>query len=295
MNRYRNAPGARTGTGPSKATASTLCQKCLQRDMYSHPYSSRPYCLPGPRHYSYECKATTQQRPYISRPSRTQQLQNPDLVPKLTYDAPKSSDQISGLADEILAKQERERGRQPDSELDDDDDLSRRRKDRSPKRRRSASLLSSASVSTISTDRSRSRSPDLRDRESNSRRKRQYSHSSSDKADSPMSAEETQSPNIGRDTERNIRRKRQASSPDERGRQRGSPVRGSRKGRSPSQSRERSRIARERRSMTPDAVRSHDVGRRPKPQNEPVQRRRERSLSPFSKRLALTQAMNMGR
>jgi hypothetical protein len=30
MNRYRNAPGVR---GPSKATASTLCQKCLKRDM----------------------------------------------------------------------------------------------------------------------------------------------------------------------------------------------------------------------------------------------------------------------
>lgn len=35
------------------------------------------------RHYSYECKSTTQDRPYVSRPSRTQQLQNPDLVPKL--------------------------------------------------------------------------------------------------------------------------------------------------------------------------------------------------------------------
>lgn len=51
--------------------------------------------------------------------------------------------------------------------------------------------------------------------------------------------------------------------------------------------------------MTPDAVRTHDSahdgGRRSRPQNEPAQRRRERSLSPFSKRLALTQAMNMGR
>ncbi|QMW25414.1 hypothetical protein G4B84_000659 [Aspergillus flavus NRRL3357] len=31
MNRYRNAPSLR---GPTKATASTLCQKCLKRDMY---------------------------------------------------------------------------------------------------------------------------------------------------------------------------------------------------------------------------------------------------------------------
>ena len=31
MNRYRNAPGLR---GPSKASANTLCQKCLKRDMW---------------------------------------------------------------------------------------------------------------------------------------------------------------------------------------------------------------------------------------------------------------------
>lgn len=36
------------------------------------------------RHYSYECKATAQERPYVSRPSRSQQLRNPKLVPKLT-------------------------------------------------------------------------------------------------------------------------------------------------------------------------------------------------------------------
>jgi hypothetical protein len=41
------------------------------------------------RHYSYECKAVVQERPYVSRPSRTQQLFNPRLVPKLTSDAPK--------------------------------------------------------------------------------------------------------------------------------------------------------------------------------------------------------------
>ncbi len=40
------------------------------------------------RHYSYECKSTTQERPYVSRPSRTQQLTNPKLVPKLASDTP---------------------------------------------------------------------------------------------------------------------------------------------------------------------------------------------------------------
>ena len=42
------------------------------------------------RHYSYECKAAPQERPYVPRPSRTQQLRNPKLLPKLTEDAPDS-------------------------------------------------------------------------------------------------------------------------------------------------------------------------------------------------------------
>lgn len=40
------------------------------------------------RHYSYECKVQLQERPYNARPSRTQQLLNPKLVPKLTNDTP---------------------------------------------------------------------------------------------------------------------------------------------------------------------------------------------------------------
>jgi len=40
------------------------------------------------RHYSYECKASAQERPYVPRPSRTQQLLNPKLVPKLTTEVP---------------------------------------------------------------------------------------------------------------------------------------------------------------------------------------------------------------
>lgn len=39
-------------------------------------------------HYSYECKAQAQERPYISRPSRSQQLLNPKLKPKLANIAP---------------------------------------------------------------------------------------------------------------------------------------------------------------------------------------------------------------
>ncbi|GME26810.1 uncharacterized protein LTHEOB_1332 [Neofusicoccum parvum] len=55
--------------GRSKATPATTCQKCLKKD-------------------TYECKAAAQERPYVSRPSRTQQLLNPRLKPQLTSDVP---------------------------------------------------------------------------------------------------------------------------------------------------------------------------------------------------------------
>ncbi|KAF2721464.1 hypothetical protein K431DRAFT_224268 [Polychaeton citri CBS 116435] len=61
-------------TGATKATASTLCQKCLKRG-----------------HYTYECTAAQQDRPYMSRPSRSQQLSNPKLVPRLSNFAPKEA------------------------------------------------------------------------------------------------------------------------------------------------------------------------------------------------------------
>ncbi|KAL8823172.1 MAG: hypothetical protein Q9191_006108 [Dirinaria sp. TL-2023a] len=100
----------------------------------------------------YECKSTTQDRPYVSRPSRTQQLTNPKLVPKLTTDVPNELLRKKGIADEELAKKEAERGRQRKA---DEDDSSGRGK----KRSRSVSTSSSTSVSTISTNLSRSPSP----------------------------------------------------------------------------------------------------------------------------------------
>lgn len=40
------------------------------------------------RHYSYECRGTLQDRPYASRPSRTQQFRNPKLAPRLNSENP---------------------------------------------------------------------------------------------------------------------------------------------------------------------------------------------------------------
>lgn len=135
------------------------------------------------------------------------------------------------------------------------------------------------------------------------------------------------------DNARRTRPRRSKASPDNRGRDRWSgPPRNSRRTRSRSNSMDRSRIARERRSMTPDIDSGWgssgtakegpgiDKGRhqypsdndrygssfknreqedrrppRPRAAPPPPPPRKERSLSPFSKRLALTQAMNMGR
>lgn len=107
---YRSSMNA-----PSRATSTTRCQKCLK---YGH--------------YSYECKATVEQRPYTSRPSRMQQLMNPNLRPKLSEENADASVRREGLADEIIGANEAERARQ-----------------------RSRSVSSSDSVSTVSTNKSR--------------------------------------------------------------------------------------------------------------------------------------------
>lgn len=79
-------------SGPSKATSTNVqCQKCLKRDTYfsfHRNYFHFPHLTLTARHYSYECKASAQERPYIPRPSRTQQLFNPKLQPKLTNAVP---------------------------------------------------------------------------------------------------------------------------------------------------------------------------------------------------------------
>ncbi|KAJ3763699.1 zinc knuckle-domain-containing protein [Lentinula raphanica] len=61
------APHRRPANAP-RASASTVCQKCLGRG-----------------HYTYECKNA---RPYVSRPSRTQQLENPRALGKLNGGKP---------------------------------------------------------------------------------------------------------------------------------------------------------------------------------------------------------------
>ncbi|KFY06789.1 hypothetical protein V492_07744 [Pseudogymnoascus sp. VKM F-4246] len=149
MNSYRGS----TIGAPSKANPSTLCQKCLKRG-----------------HYSYECKAVAQERPYVSRPSRTQQLFNPKLVPKLTNDAPQDLPGSKDKQDEKAAKTraDEDRGRKRDRDGHDLDNQSK------PKRLRSTSAGSSVSVSTVSTNAERS-PPPSKDRKRDERKRRRRS------------------------------------------------------------------------------------------------------------------------
>ncbi|PQE23975.1 zinc knuckle-domain-containing protein [Rutstroemia sp. NJR-2017a WRK4] len=300
MNRYHGVNRGSTIGGPSKASPSTVCQKCLKKD-------------------NYECKANAQERPYVSRPSRTQQLLNPKLVPKLSSDVPQELLRKKGIADEQLAKaqlekdkaqSEKDRGRKRER----DDDLGTG----ASKRRRS--LSSASSVSTISTNISRSPSPRETRRMSNSypskstRRSRSPSQSnrysrdslsvsrspprgeirdsekkrrrdSYSSVDSYSSAdrEDTRKQSRERASSRSIRRRLNDRSPDARGRrtESRSPDRGRRR-----LSNDRRRIEEPQSHGNPERE-AYISSARPPP-------RRERSLSPFSKRLALTQAMNRG-
>ena len=240
-----------------------------------------------------------------------------------------------GIADELLGKKAEERGRKRTQDENDPPLGSRKR---------SRSSHSSTSVSTISTNLSRSRSPSPRRSKSHrddayhtsqrttskppflkdATRKRQRSSSSSAASYSSGSSAERPPASRHNVDDRNTRRRRSSISPDARGRDRDFyRKRGNRRSSSRNNSMDRSKVARNRNSMTPGIMNSnhdrHNEGRsqhvrdherRYSNDNErygrrdekPAQHapppppiRKERSLSPFSKRLALTQAMNMGR
>ncbi|EGR47852.1 uncharacterized protein TRIREDRAFT_108635 [Trichoderma reesei QM6a] len=202
------------------------------------------------RHYSYECKAPAQERPYVSRPSRSQQLRNPKLVPKLTSDTPNPLEKKKGVADEELAKLEAERERKRKLE-EREDELS----DAGSRRQRSVSSHSVSTISTGASRDSRSPSPRRRTRSPTPPKRRGYSPERRDRGDSrSRSPQQDGRPYRSRDDH---------NAP--RGGHRGGRYGG--QGRAPP-----SETPREAHKEAP----------------------RERSLSPFSKRLALTQSMNMG-
>ncbi|KAF5382425.1 hypothetical protein D9615_002776 [Tricholomella constricta] len=174
MSKY--APHGRSTNKP-RATASTICQKCLKSG-----------------HFIYECKST---RPYVSRPSRTQQLENPKLLAKLkaegkpSVEVPEEFKTKSGTANKILESKENERlkeikdkdegpsrkraRRSSSSDSDSDSDLSDSD---------SSSDSGSDSSSGSDSDSSRSRERNHKRRVPSSARQRSRSRSmSSDESD----------------------------------------------------------------------------------------------------------------
>ncbi|ODA80294.1 hypothetical protein RJ55_03252 [Drechmeria coniospora] len=266
------------------------------------------------RHYSYECKSSTQERPYVARPSRSQQLRNPKLVPKLANTSLEPVEAKKGVADEELAKREAERAKQRGQDQDEGEDEVPRATSKRPR------SLSANSISTISTDnsgdrmrnRNRSRSAEPRKRKrspgspnAEGGRRGNGSRNSHSRSPSPPQrrgrarSRDSHSP-VPERTERLYR------SRDHRVRNRDAPpeLKGNsamtRDGREPparrpyySRSPERGSRRQERKEnrLAPAAGedRERHGGRSGVMQAD--QRSRERSLSPFSKRLALTREL----
>ncbi|KAK4172005.1 zinc knuckle-domain-containing protein [Triangularia setosa] len=298
--------------GPSKSTPTSVqCQKCLKRG-----------------HYSYECKASAQERPYIPRPSRTQQLFNPKLQPKLTNAVPDDIEKKKGVADKILAEKEAERARKQELERDEEDELSVKGSP-PPRRHRSPSYDSVSSISTRSRSPAPRRSPSPPRRERVSRdwelsslvppiRPRSLGPGERFSREPSASLERDYPPRRRSPSPRRPRSPRRYRDFDDEQ----EPERASRHvpyGRDAEQASHKRRVYPKSRSRSPvhSPPRHDHRGPSDGPRNQyrdrddyhlrernaaPLQQQkqsapppRERSLSPFSKRLALTQSMNLGR
>ncbi|EME44430.1 hypothetical protein DOTSEDRAFT_72044 [Dothistroma septosporum NZE10] len=260
MNRYR------TGT-LSQASATTTCQKCLKKG-----------------HYSYECTASKQDRPYVSRPSRSQQFSNPKLAPKLSAVLPPADPKPEVKNPGLVLEDSRSRKHSREEPT----------RTSAPKRRRSVLSYSSDSVSTISTSQSRSRSNspprDSRRRISvyreapprDERRRRGSSTGSRRRPSRPDSRTQSeQSPVDSRQrTGSSLRSSRKRSISPTRRDVRRSRSRSPYRGGSQHAMASRSRLDDEQIAQPP---------RRPAAPPEPA---RLRSLSPYSQRVAMTRAGN---
>lgn len=224
-------------------------------------------------HYTYECTSAQQDRPYTSRPSRSQQLSNPKLAPKL-----------SAVLPPVEPASKNSPSRAP---VDRDHPVNGKNSRPTSRRRRSNSTHSLDSVSSFSTNRSRSssRTPPPASRAPGARRNRSLSRSPTR---SPV--RRTISPpvaftRLGR---------RRSASPD----QYRPSARSKSPERVPKEAYTEARYRRRSRSRSPyrgDKRRSSgsaSEGRDTAPVNRSRPAARERSLSPYSQRLAMTKAMN---
>jgi len=133
---------------PSKAPSTTRCQKCMKFG-----------------HYSYECKESVTERPYVSRPSRTQQLMNPKLVPELAQEVPEDLAKKTGVADKILRTKEDDREKSKHKTK-----TARRSRDVSEDRHRNRSRSSSFSRSISPPRKAQSRRRSSHDHQSQKRK-----------------------------------------------------------------------------------------------------------------------------
>jgi hypothetical protein len=94
------APHRRAGNNP-RATSSTVCQKCLRPGSSSVHVCNYRRTEKITGHFTYECKDT---RPYVSRPSRTAQLENPQLLLAAAAAKSKADVDPSSVPDEFKNK-----------------------------------------------------------------------------------------------------------------------------------------------------------------------------------------------
>ncbi|KAG6376975.1 hypothetical protein JVT61DRAFT_1015 [Boletus reticuloceps] len=110
------APHRKSYNNP-RGTSTTVCQKCLQTGeiFWISDVKRRDSTSSSQVHFIYECKS---ERPYVSRPSRTEMLQNPRVLAKLKADGkpsvevPEEFKKKSGTANLILEAKEKEREKQ---------------------------------------------------------------------------------------------------------------------------------------------------------------------------------------
>ncbi|KAF8903169.1 zinc knuckle-domain-containing protein [Gymnopilus junonius] len=156
----RFAPHGGRSSNQPRATSSTICQKCLQRG-----------------HFIYECKGA---RPYVSRPSRTQQLENPKVLAKLkaegkpSVEVPEEFKKPVGTANKILEAKEKERLKEEKGKAKEEVPPRKKKKRRS----HSTSGSDTNSDSSSESDSSSSDSSSESDSGSSSDSRSESSHSS---------------------------------------------------------------------------------------------------------------------
>ncbi|KAH0831943.1 hypothetical protein J3R83DRAFT_12828 [Lanmaoa asiatica] len=202
------APHRKSYNNP-RAASTTVCQKCLKTGKVVPSLLDSDMKLRGSinivtaGHFIYECKS---ERPYVSRPSRTEMLENPRVLAKLKADGkpsvevPEEFKKTSGTANLILEAKEKEREKQKVTGSDSHPRKKARRSSRSSDSESSSSGSESESASSASDSSasdsdsgSSSGSESSRSRERNGRRRIPRRNDSRSRFTSPSRASDSSS------------------------------------------------------------------------------------------------------